>query len=139
MTAIKSLSQIASKWKRNASLAGDSYRDGVTSPRADWAGATVAADSARKDGLAAADARDATRKGVEAAGTAKWKKRATEVGPARYRQGVQVAEQDFSSGFSPFHSIISGTTLPPRGAKGSPENYDRVRVIGEALHAGKVA
>lgn len=139
MVAIKPMSSIAAKWKRNASGAGDSYREGVASPRADWAQATVAADSARKEGLAAADARDAFVKGVNEAGTARWKNRATEVGPARYRQGVQVGEPEFSKGFAPIHSVIAGVTLPPRGSKGSPENYDRVRTMGEALHAAKIS
>lgn len=138
MTAIKPMTQITEKWSRNASQAGDSYREGVQNPRRPWAAATAAADEARKEGLAAADARDAFRKGVEAAGDSKWKDRASKLGPARFRQGVQVAKADFQKGFSRYHSVIAGVTLPPRGPKGSPENIDRVRAIAEALHAEKV-
>jgi len=138
MTAIKPMSQITDKWKRNASAAGDSYREGVQNPRRSWAAAAAAADEARKAGLAAADARDAFVKGVEEAGDAKWKDRATKLGPARFRQGVQIAEADYQKGFGRYHSVIQGVTLPPRGPKGSPENIDRVRVIAEALHSEKV-
>lgn len=136
---IKPLSRIADKWGRNSALAGDSYRDGVQAPRRSWSASTAAADEARKAGLAEADARNAFITGVEAAGDTKWKQNATILGPARFRQGVQNAQPVFSSGFSRSHNVISSTTLPPRGPKGSPENIERVRVIADALHSARVA
>lgn len=138
MADIKPLNKIAEKWQKNASGAGDSYRDGVNAPRRSWAASAAAADEARKEGLAAADARDAFVKGVNAAGDQKWKTNATVLGPSRFRQGVQNAQPVFSGGFSKYHGVISGVTLPPRGPKGSPENIDRVRAIAEALHTAKV-
>lgn len=140
MAAIKSLSRISEKWADNAgsTQAGNAYREGVQSPRRSWEDATVAADDARKAGLEAADARDAFITGVREAGNAKWQRRATSLGPSRFRQGVREAKDDFSRGFAPFHSVIAGLTLPPRGPKGSPENIERVRVIAEALHAERV-
>lgn len=137
MAEIKPLSRIASKWQKNSSTAGDSYREGVENPRRSWAASASASDQARRDGLAAADARDAFVKGVNEAGDAKWKKNATTLGPARFRQGVQNAEPEFSKGFNKFHGVIAGVTLPPRGPKGSPENIERVRVIADALHSAK--
>lgn len=138
MTAIKPLTAIAEKWSKNAAGASDDYRAGVSNPRRSWSQATQAADEARKEGLAAADQRDAFRKGVAAAGDAKWKQRATTVGPGRYRQGVQVAKPEYQKGFARYHSVIANLTLPPRGPKGSPENIDRVRAIADALHKEKV-
>lgn len=141
MADIKPLAGISSKWKSNASAseARTSYTEGVQSPRRSWAASAAGADQARKDGLAAADARGAFVSGVQAAGDAKWKARAASVGPSRFSQGVQGAQSDYQSGFAPYHAVISGTTLPPRGPKGSPENIDRVRVISEALHGAKVS
>lgn len=135
---IKQLSNITEKWGKNAAAAGDSYRDGVQSPRRSWAASAAAADDARREGLVAADARNAFVNGVNAAGDAKWKNNATILGPARFRQGVGNAKPSYSAGFSKFHSVISGITLPPRGPKGSPENIDRVRVIADALHTARV-
>ncbi|MCR4323007.1 MAG: hypothetical protein NUV61_02880 [Candidatus Azambacteria bacterium] len=135
---IKALSKIAEKWGKNSALAGDAYREGVNNPRRSWADSAANADDARKQGLADADARDAFVKGVREAGDAKWKKNATILGPARFRQGVQNATPEFQGGFSQYHSVLSGLTLPPRGPKGSPENINRVAVIAEALHAEKV-
>lgn len=136
---IKSLSAISSKWNKNAAMAGDSYRDGVQSPRRSWAAAAAASDEARKAGLAEADLRNAFVNGVNAAGDAKWKQNSTILGPTRFRQGVANAQPAYTSGFQKYHSVISSVTLPPRGPKGSPENIDRVRVVAEALHSAKVS
>lgn len=138
MADIKPLNQIKDKWQANASLAGDSYKAGVTSPRRSWSAAAAAADESRKAGLAEADARNAFVVGVQAAGDKKWKDNATTLGPTRYRQGVANSGDVFSGGFAKYHSVISGTTLPPRGPKGSPENIERVRAIADALHQAKV-
>ena len=136
---IKPLSKIADKWGTNSALAGDSYRDGVQSPRRSWAASAAAADQARRDGLAAADARNAFVNGVNQAGDTKWKNNATVLGPARFRQGVSNAKPSFQAGFSKYHGVISGVTLPPRGPKGSPENIERVRAVADALHSAKVS
>lgn len=137
MANIKPIAQISDKWKGNSANAGKAYTDGVTSPRTPWAAAAAAADQARKDGLAAADSRNAFVNGVNAAGDAKWKRNATTLGPSRFASGVANAQADYQSGFAPYHAVISGVTLPPRGAKGSPSNIDRVRAITEALHQAK--
>lgn len=140
MAEIKNLTRISSKWEENSSAqqAGDAYRDGVQSPRRSWEDATAAADTARREGLADADARNAFVEGVKSAGNQKWQKRASALGPSRFRQGVKEAKDDFSRGFAPYHSVIAGLTLPPRGPKGSPDNIERVRVVAEALHKERV-
>lgn len=140
MTGIKPLNAIRKKWETNASSrqASEAYKDGINSPRADWKERTVAADDARKAGLAAADERDAFVEGVEDAGTAKWKERSLKFGPTRFSQGVKETGDDYAKGFAPFHSVIAQLSLPPRGPKGSPENIERVKVIAEALHNEKI-
>ena len=137
MADIKPLGQIAQKWNDNSQTAGPAYRDGVQAPRRSWQSSTVAADESRKAGLIAADARNAFVIGVNAAGDAKWKANATALGPARFAQGVKNAQPIFSAGFSKYHGVIAGVTLPPRGPKGDPSNINRVVAIADALHAAK--
>ena len=137
MADIKPLSTIGTKWGRNASNAGPAYKDGVSNPRRSWAGAAAGADDLRKAGLQAADARDAFRTGVAGAGDAKWKNNSVKLGASRYPQGVQNATPDFTAGFAPYHAVISGLTLSPRGPKGSPENLNRVGEVANALHSAK--
>ncbi len=138
MPAIKPLDKITSTWAKRAAAARDEYLDGVQNPRKDWETETAAAKEVYESALQASFANDSFAKGVADAGTAKWKKRATEVGPGRFSEGVRGAEPEYRAGFSRFHSRIANTTLPPRGPKGSPENIERVRVMAEALHNEKV-
>lgn len=137
MPVVKNIAKIAEKWARVTPQRSADYEAGVKDPIRDWATNTVAANAAWKAGIAEASAKDRFSKGVSKAGTDKWKRKAVEVGPARFSQGVQVAQPDYEKGFAPFRDAIEKTTLPPRFAKGDPRNIDRVRVIAAALADAK--
>lgn len=139
MAAIKSLSRISSKWARVTSGAGAEYEEGVKNPKADWAKNTADANPAWKAGIQKAVQRDAFAKGVKAAGSTKWQENAIAKGPGRFSQGVGLAQPAYEKGFAPFRETISGLTLPPRGAKGDPNNIQRVAVIAKALHEKKLS
>jgi len=135
---VKPLIQIVSTWGRRVGVSAEEYKAGINNPRADWATATSAAKDNYNTGIQTAIANDSFSKGVQKAGTSKWKDRTIAVGPQRWIQGVQAAGDAYFKGFEPFFNVISGLTLPSRGAAGSPQNYDRVRIIGDALHARKL-
>ena len=135
---MKDTASIARKYVQRAQAAGGEYAAGVKSPANDWAQNTAAANDAYKQGVAAASARDAFLKGVSAAGTPKWQKKAVEVGATRYPQGVANAESDYATGFAPYADTIKGLQLPPRAAKGNPQNIQRVSAVADALHRKKV-
>lgn len=137
MPVVKNIAKIAEKWARVTPQRSADYEAGVKDPIRDWATNTVAANAAYKAGVADAIAKDRFAKGVAKVGTEKWKRKATEVGPARFAQGVQVAQPDYEKGFSAFRDVIEKTTLPPRFAKGDPRNIDRVRVMAAALADAK--
>jgi len=137
MPIVKNIASIASKWARVTPQRSADYEAGVKDPIRDWATNTGAANESYKAGVQAAISKDLFKKGVAKAGTEKWKRRATEVGPARFSQGVQVAQPDYEKGFAPFREVIEKTTLPPRFAKGDPRNIDRVRVMATALADAK--
>jgi len=137
MPIVKNIAKIAEKWARVTPQRSADYEAGVRDPIRDWATNTVASSSAWKAGIAEASAKDRFSKGVQKAGTEKWKRKAVEVGPVRFSQGVQVAQPDYEKGFAPFRDVIEKTTLPPRFAKGDPRNIDRVRVIAAALADAK--
>ncbi len=137
MPVVKNIAKIAEKWARVTPQRSADYEAGVKDPIRDWATQTAAANAAFKDGIQKAVTADRFLKGVQKAGTEKWKRKAVEVGPARFAQGVQVAQPDYEKGFAPFRDVIEKTTLPPRFAKGDPRNIDRVRVIAAALADAK--
>ena len=137
MPAIKSTSASAEKWARRAAQAGQDYEAGIDNPRKSWEEATSGAADAQEKGVQAAIANKSFAKGVKKAGNAKWQARAKQLGPGRYSEGVAVAKGDWEQGFGPYASAIQGTTLPPRGPKGDPRNYQRVQKIGDSLRAVK--
>ena len=131
---IKKLDQIAEKWGRVTPGRTRDYTLGVESPRKDWASATLQATSAYNQGMTDSIAERRWDRGVERAGTAKWKAKTLAKGPQRWSQGVTLAQPDYNRGFAPYHEALSLIQLPPRGPKGDPANIERVRVIAEALH-----
>lgn len=138
MPAIKSLSEIAEKFVRRASGAGEEYRKGVRSA-GDWQGPTAAASGNYAAGVQAAISDDRFTKGVRDVSNEEWKRKAETKGGANYGVGIRSSQDDFTKGYGPFREVVAGLTLPPRGPKGSPENYDRVRLVGEAQHNAKLA
>lgn len=138
MANIKSMDRINAKWQRVTAGAGQEYAEGVANPKSDWKTETVGANASYKAGLQKSIANDSFKKGVEAAGTAKWQKNAMEKGPDRFMQGVGLAGDAYTSGFAPYRAVIAGTTLPARGAKGDPSNINRVAVLAKALHDKKL-
>lgn len=127
------LSAITTKWNRRSATAGPEYEEGIRNPRTPWAASSIAAKASWTAGVTAATQRDAYGKGVTAAGDQRWSQKSVEKGPARFSQGVAVSETDYSAGFAPYRDLIERTDLPPRGPRGSEQNYARVGPIGKAL------
>lgn len=137
MPPIKPVGAIAEKWRRVTPQRAPDYEQGIRAPRRDWAEATGAASDAWKAGIQAAIAQDRFSKGVAAVGSAKWLRRAVELGPRRFSEGVQIGAPEYEKGFAPFREVIERTQLPPRFAKADPRNIERVRVMAAALAAAK--
>ena len=139
MVQIKSLDRIKRNFKSGTAGAQGRYKEGVESPRRPWKESTLAASDLQKQAMTDALARDAVKKGVEATAADKQQIRASTLGPARYSQGAAAGVEEYGSGFSPYHSKIASTELPPKGPKGSPENEQRSAAMGKALHDLKVS
>lgn len=133
MATIKALDKIAAKWSGVTPSRQNEYADGVNNPRTDWAQATAAANARYKTGVQAAITKDSFIKGVNAAGTSKWKTAASSKGPGRWAEGVANGTDAYSKGFAPYRETIANTKLPDRLEKGNPGNINRVTVISKAL------
>jgi len=137
---VKPLDQITAKWSQRAAAAGPAYQTGVQNPRISWQQATTAAAPNWGTGVQAAISNGRFVKGVAAAGDSKWSAGATGKGVTRYPQGVQApaAMTNFSNGFGKFAQVLSNLTLPPKFAKGDPQNQARSTAVQIALHNAKV-
>lgn len=138
MPDIKPTADIAAKWARVTPQRAEDYRQGVMNPRRSWSQATAAASDRYKAGIQEAIQQDRFAKGVKAAGDERWQKRATEIGPARFSEGVATSASRYEEGFKPYAEVIAQTTLPPRFAKGDPRNLERVKVMSQALRKKKI-
>ncbi len=99
MPIVKNVAKIAEKWARVTPQRSADYEAGVKDPIRDWATNTGAAVNAYKEGITKSITNNSFQKGVAKAGTDKWKRKAVEVGPQRFAQGVQVAQPDFEKGW----------------------------------------
>lgn len=138
MPPVKSISAIQEKYGRVTPTRSEDYKLGISSPRKDWAQAAAAAEGNFKAGVTAAANAGMYGKGVNAAGTQKWKEKALAKGPGRFSEGTMLAAPDYAKGFAKFRDVIEKTTLPARFPKGDPRNVERVRVISAELRRAKV-
>jgi hypothetical protein len=130
---VKDAASVAAKWAQRAGAAGQAYASGVASTQKDWATDTAAAAGSWAAGVQTAAANGSFAKGVNAAGTAKWKNKASNVGAARYPQGVAAAQPYYLTGIGPVLQALAAVNLPARGPKGDPGNINRVTAVTTAL------
>jgi len=135
---VKSSQQASGRWSRRASSAGPEYTEGVQNTTADWAQAAAAGAQSYIQGVQEAQTRGAFAKGVNAAGTAKWKNNALKKGPGRFAEGVMVGTDDYARGVEPFLEVARRTDLPMRGPVGSEQNFQRSTTMAKAFRAAKV-
>lgn len=135
---IPSAAASAKKWADVTPARAREFEAAIKATSTDeYAAPAIAAAPVYEQALTESFARDAYAKGV-AEKAEKWKRKSIAVGVTRFGPGVRAAETDQAAGFAPYREVIAGLTLPPRGPRGAPGNYERVREVGEALHAKRV-
>lgn len=139
MANIKPLNDIAEKFTRVTPQRTEDYEKGVKNTTKDWAQNTSAAESAHEAGIQEAIKDKRFKKGVQKAGTEKWRAKSATKGVQNFGTGVQLAGEDYRQGFEPYAQAIQGLTLPPRYAKGDPRNLDRVKLVAQKLREVKKA
>ena len=137
---VKDLGMAAKKFSTNASAGSPNYATGVQGNN-DWAGNTAAAAPTWAQGVNQAAANGSFAKGVNKAGQAKWQGNSISKGQARFQTAVSTpaAQTAWQQGFQPYATVLGSITVPPKGVRGSPSNYQIVQTIGDALHKAKAS
>jgi len=135
---VMTMSEITDKWNRRAGAATQDYAQGVKTPRNAWQESTLSAVAAYEQGIADSIANNLFVKGVQKSSNAEHLNRCLTLGVQRYGPGVRESQARYTRGFTPYHAALTSLELPPRGPRGSSQNYDRVRKIGEALHSLRI-
>jgi hypothetical protein len=136
---VRDLNQAAVKFSTNGQAGSNNYKSGVLASST-WAQNTEAAAPTWQAGVTAPGAAARFSANVGKAGNAKWQQRASTTGQSRFSQAMSdpQTKQNWSTNFAPFAAVIAGITPQPKGVRGSPNNYNSVKTIGDALHAKKV-
>lgn len=134
MVNVPSTSDAAEKFSRRASAAGQDYQSGVENTSSqEQQEATLEAANRWETGVQDAIQNNAFSRGVSNS-TKDWQTEALEVGASRFTQGASRAQGEYEESVQPFFDALESATLSPRGPRGSPENYDRSREVGQLLH-----
>lgn len=129
---IKTIDSLKKKYIANTATAGGSYEEGVRNPRRSQSQQAVAAKATFAAAVQEAIDDDRYAKGVQEAGDAKWSKGALEKGKGRYASGAAQGADEWATNTKPIIDAISAVDLPPRGVKGSEENFNRARMVAQA-------
>lgn len=138
MAEIKDIATVAAKWTRVTPGRQDDYKAGIMNPRRDWATQAGASEANYKQGVDNAQAKGLFKKGIEAAGSEKWRNKSLSKGPSRFAEGVYASGSDYQKGFQPYHDAIKAANLGPRFPRRDPRNLQRVANIVNAITAVKV-
>lgn len=131
----KSISTYSDKYRRRASVAGPDYAAGVASPRRPYAASAVAGEANYAAGVTAAVANKSRAAGIQKAGDSKWLEGSTVKGTARFGPGVDFGSKYYESNLAPIQQKVAGTSLPPRGPKGSESNFQLPAIVAKAFRA----
>lgn len=136
---VKSVSTAATKWDVNAGRAADDFATEAAAAASVWEAQTKAAKDNYHKAITASGIADRFVGGVSRAGAAKFARKINDVAKDRFAPGIHAAVTDYTERVTPFLETIAALTLPRRGPRGDPSNYNRVEAVGKALSTKRLA
>ena len=124
------------KWSRVTQTRQADYKEGVQGAGAAYQEGVSGAADIYAQGVQMAISEGRYASGVAGKGS-KYASKASTVGPARWAQGVSGSRSDYEGGVARSFSAVASVSLPPKGAKGSPQNLARVAAVVEAQRAAR--
>jgi len=136
---VKPVSVAADKWDDNAARAADAFATEAEAASSLWEAQTKGAKDNYHKAITAPGIADRFIGGVTRAGAAKFARKIRDVAKDRFPGGIHAAKVDYTERVTPFLETIAALTLPKRGPRGDPANYNRVEAVGKALSAKRLA
>jgi hypothetical protein len=136
---VPSAEDVAKKWAEETPRRSTYYEKAAPAAADLWAANAAAAAENYKAAVQAADIGKKFSGGIKRVGASKFRRKVEAVGTARFGPGVTAAVEDMKSGVDPYLAVIGATEIGARKPRGDPGNYDRVKKIGDALHAKRLA
>lgn len=135
---VRNIQESQTKFAQRAAAAQGDYQRGVANAGGKWAAGVAASEDAWQAGVQEAVAQRRYGAGARRAGPAKYQDRAAKLGPGRFATGVQEGASEWGKNFQPFASALAGADPGPRGMRGSAQNYERARRVGELMRRTKL-
>ncbi len=139
MVEVPPIEEVVRLWKEGARARATVYADRAKAAATKWLENAKAAEATWEAAIQDAIRRKAFAAGIEAAGADAYRKGIEDKGATRYAPGIEAASDKYARIMREVLEVIRGVELPPRGPRGAPQNYDRVRAIGDALHNWRIA
>jgi hypothetical protein len=124
----------AAKYVRRAGQATTDYTEGVERSPKDQAALAVAAKPLFVAQVTAKETHDRWERNIKRSGNEGFKKGVRDKGAARYGPGVGAAEGKYAANIAASFGVIAATEIPAKGLPASDANFQRSRLIGQALN-----
>jgi hypothetical protein len=133
---VKTAAQAASNWQASAGQAAANWTAGINNYNGDWAGTTAGAYNNWVAGLANAQASGSWQRGIQNAGTNRWKSQ-SQAKAANYSTGFTAGSAEYTQAIGKVMGALQNIvpSLPPRGSYA--ENKLRATTLMDSLHALK--
>jgi len=136
---VKTIQKTVDKWVTEAPKRLPYYELEAPAAADYWFEKATAAEKTYRAGVTAPAVERRFVGGIRRVGAAKFKRKVTAVGVARFGPGIEAAKEDYNVGFTPFIDELARIEVPERQPRGDPRNLDRVKAIFEALHKKRLA
>jgi len=131
--------EAAKKWSEETPKRSGYYETEASKAGSAWESGATGASKTFKSAVQAADIDKRFTGGIKKAGAGKYERKVKDVGVARFGPGVSAAKGDYQTDVAPYLAEIATVDLKERGPRGDATNYDRVKAIGDKLHAKRIA
>ena len=135
---VPSAENVAKKWSEETPRRATYYEANTPGSAAKWETNAKLAAVNFKAAVQAANIEALFRGGIAKAGAGKFERKVKALS-GRFGPGVSAAVDDMKTNVAPFLTEIAAVDLKERKPRGDASNYDRVKAIGDKLHAKRLA
>lgn len=135
---VPSADSVAKKWGEVTPGRASYYEANTPGAASVWEANAKAASVNFKAAIQAGNIEQLFKGGIAKAGAAKFARKVTALA-SRFGPGVSAAVDDMKTNVAPFLTEIAAVDLKERKPRGDAGNYDRVKAIGDKLHAKRLA
>ena len=125
--------EVAKKWAERGSASGSEWVNQAA--KSTWKTEAIAGEANYGKQMQKVISEKRREKGIEKASDAQWQE-GIKKNESRFTTGITNSQGKMSEGMTAVLNDIktAEAQLPPRGPKGSPENFQRSKMLGEELH-----